>query len=60
VEINLPRITVLFYLGLDLNQYQVDPKDIRRKLLTITPKGVEVVKDLTDYVLKKVASINNN
>jgi DNA-binding MarR family transcriptional regulator len=30
--------------GLDLVQYQNDPKDIRRKLLTITPKGVEVIK----------------
>lgn len=46
--------------GLGLLQYQSDPMDIRRKLLTITPKGIEVVKDLTEFIFKQVASINHN
>jgi DNA-binding MarR family transcriptional regulator len=46
--------------GLDLVQYQNDPMDIRRKLITITPKGIEVVKDLTEFIFKQVASINHN
>jgi len=46
--------------GLYLVKYQNDPMDIRRKLITITPKGVEVVKDLTEFIFKQVASINHN
>lgn len=46
--------------GLGLLQYQDDPMDIRRKLLVLTPKGVQVATELNDFIFTSVARINKN
>jgi len=45
--------------GLDLIKSLVDYNDRRRVLLTLTPKGVEVVKELTTYLDKNMRRILN-
>jgi DNA-binding MarR family transcriptional regulator len=46
--------------GLDLVQFHDDPMDIRRKLLTLTPKGISVARELTSFIAEQVDTINQN
>ena len=43
--------------GLDLIESQDDPMDYRRKLVTLTTKGVSVAQEMVDYVLSSMERI---
>jgi DNA-binding MarR family transcriptional regulator len=43
--------------GLDLIESQDDPMDYRRKLITLTSKGVQVAQELVDYVMGSMERI---
>lgn len=43
--------------GLDLIESQDDPMDYRRKLITLTGKGVQVAQELVDYVMGSMERI---
>lgn len=45
--------------GLGLLEYRDDPMDIRRKLLVLTPKGVQVTEELNDFLLVNFERIQN-
>jgi DNA-binding MarR family transcriptional regulator len=43
--------------GLDLIEAHDDPMDYRRKLITLTSKGVQVAQELVDYVISSMERI---
>ena len=46
--------------GLGLVESIGDPMDFRRKLLQLTPKGIEVAQELSGYILTSAERILNN
>ena len=46
--------------GLGLLQYQDDPMDIRRKILTLTDKGTQAARELTDFISSQVERVNQS